>query len=244
MNKKILIVDDEEEIGNLLGKRFEKEGFDTFAVTGVLDALKVLENHRIDLLISDIRMPDHDGVDLLKKISKMNSDDQPVFFFVSGYFDYELFDLYSLGAKVCFMKPFDFSDILSAARRFLNENENNRKFVRDDVKETVEVFIKTANTSIRRLSNISEGGMFIESAGELPLMDEKVSFEAEIFENYGVTIPFVGEGVVRWIRKTAEEGFPRGFGIEFNKLSQESKKSLYVAVNRYRTKTYLRFPDQ
>ena len=62
----LLIVDDETAIRELLTSYFEEDGYQTFSAEGGHAALKILEDVKIDVLISDVVMPGLNGIDLLK----------------------------------------------------------------------------------------------------------------------------------------------------------------------------------
>ncbi len=68
--QKILIVDDESDIRTLLKILLTKEGYEADTASGGLEALKKLENTFYHLIISDIRMPDLSGLELLKLIQE------------------------------------------------------------------------------------------------------------------------------------------------------------------------------
>jgi putative two-component system response regulator len=65
---KVLIVDDEIEICRILSKFFELKGFQAFTAYSGEDALKVLKEQKIDIMILDIRMPGMGGVSVLKEL--------------------------------------------------------------------------------------------------------------------------------------------------------------------------------
>ncbi|OPX17593.1 hypothetical protein BXT86_05715 [candidate division WOR-3 bacterium 4484_100] len=73
-NFKILIVDDEPKICNLLKEILDAEGYETDTALNGADALEKIEDGEIDLVLLDIKLPDIDGIALLKKIKKHSSD--------------------------------------------------------------------------------------------------------------------------------------------------------------------------
>jgi two-component system response regulator (stage 0 sporulation protein F) len=68
--KKILVVDDEAGIRNLLFDVLSSEGFNVSLAKDGQDSLDQMENRRFDLLITDINMPCVDGIELLKRMKK------------------------------------------------------------------------------------------------------------------------------------------------------------------------------
>jgi len=70
MAKKLLIVDDEVEIREMLSRHFQFLGYDTAVAANGREALDYLDENKIDVVITDIMMPVMDGVTLLKTIRK------------------------------------------------------------------------------------------------------------------------------------------------------------------------------
>jgi DNA-binding response OmpR family regulator len=66
--KKVLIVEDEPDIAQLVKLYLEKEGFRTTVANSGIDALKLMKAERPDLLILDLMLPEIDGIEVCKKI--------------------------------------------------------------------------------------------------------------------------------------------------------------------------------
>jgi len=73
----ILIVDDEKNYPLILGAVLEEEGFETFGANSGADALEILKNTDVDLILTDMKMPSMDGMELLEKI-KAKDEELPV----------------------------------------------------------------------------------------------------------------------------------------------------------------------
>lgn len=67
MSKKVLIVDDEFNSRTLLAQLFQEEGYSSETAENGSVALKILENTTFDILITDIRMPVIDGIELFHR---------------------------------------------------------------------------------------------------------------------------------------------------------------------------------
>lgn len=72
--KTILIIDDEEKLRTLLGRILESEGFDVLQAGTCKSGLKILENHDVQVVLSDVKLPDGNGVDLAGKIKTLHPD--------------------------------------------------------------------------------------------------------------------------------------------------------------------------
>jgi two-component system response regulator PilR (NtrC family) len=76
MRAKILIVDDERSIRELLEIFLKKEGFDVISAPNAEQALQILKTAEFDLIVSDIKMADMTGVDLLREVRAQNFSGQ------------------------------------------------------------------------------------------------------------------------------------------------------------------------
>ncbi len=118
----VLLVDDEAMVREVLKTTLERDGYNIVEVSSGKQALKVLETKEIDLVISDIRMPEMDGLELLA-IIKRRHEDVPVFL-ISGYVgDGPNDDLLQSGADGVIAKPFKYLDIASAVRDVLDKKK-------------------------------------------------------------------------------------------------------------------------
>lgn len=103
--KKLLIVDDEPDLTDLLLMEFEALGAEVAKVHNGLDAWNVIEKTSFDCIISDIRMPDGDGLSLLNKI--FHSKHSVPIIFISGFADVANCEIFACGVVAKLQKPFD-----------------------------------------------------------------------------------------------------------------------------------------
>ena len=114
----LLIVDDEEGIRESLTCHFEIDGFNIFTASGGIEALEVVKLHPIDFVISDVRMPEGDGIMLLKEIRKRNLE-VPVVVMVTGFAELTPEEAKELGALDLLSKPFDVGKLESYIQQFV-----------------------------------------------------------------------------------------------------------------------------
>lgn len=69
---RLLIVDDEEEILNMLRRNFEFEGYEVTTTISPLEALELMRAELFNLVLTDIKMPEMSGVELLREIKRIN----------------------------------------------------------------------------------------------------------------------------------------------------------------------------
>jgi len=72
--KKILVVDDEKPIREMLRKFLTKKGYQVFDADNGQDALKIVSEETPHIVLLDIRMPECDGLEILKKIKAINKE--------------------------------------------------------------------------------------------------------------------------------------------------------------------------
>jgi two-component system NtrC family response regulator len=71
MQENVLIIDDEKKICNLLSRIIELEGFKVFQANTAKEGLKILGSEEIMVVLSDVKLPDYNGVELVKEIKKI-----------------------------------------------------------------------------------------------------------------------------------------------------------------------------
>ncbi len=105
---RLLIVDDEPSIHQIVGRFAEDAGFDVVPCSGGPEAMAYLQNHHVDLAAVDLRMPGPDGLQVLRAIRQADPDCQVLL--MSGVATIDIaVEAIKLGAVDCLSKPFDFS---------------------------------------------------------------------------------------------------------------------------------------
>lgn len=72
--KKVLFVDDQREILDIIDIKLRDESYEKFYATSASEALDILRNKDIDVVVSDIMMPDMNGLDLLSKAREIKPE--------------------------------------------------------------------------------------------------------------------------------------------------------------------------
>jgi DNA-binding response OmpR family regulator len=109
--KVILIVDDEDEIREFMVEDLQDEGFKTFEACNGRDAFNIVKKEHIDLVVTDVRRPNGDGVELLKNVMAIEGRRPPVIV-VSGFSDVSEKDVIKMGAKAFVHKPYDIDEFM------------------------------------------------------------------------------------------------------------------------------------
>lgn len=102
----VLVVDDEEIIKKALVFDFKRRGFSVLAAVNGTDALALVRRNKVDLVLSDIRMPGGDGIALLENV-RSEHPSVPMVILLSGFSDVDEAQCLARGARRVFKKPFD-----------------------------------------------------------------------------------------------------------------------------------------
>ncbi len=117
---RILVVDDEESLREICRDALEDEGYQVLEATDGRDALKVIAASNIDLIISDLRMPEMNGFELLEKIKEKQLDID--FLIMTGFATIETaVDCMKLGAADYLPKPFKINHLLVKVSKVLRD---------------------------------------------------------------------------------------------------------------------------
>lgn len=118
MSKKILVIDDDVLVLKSLKNLLARASYEVKCVKSGEEAEVELENEKYDLIISDVRMPKHDGVAVIKKlkeVSRIRYGVEVPFIFITGYASEDVpIEAVKLGAKDYILKPFDLEEILKS----------------------------------------------------------------------------------------------------------------------------------
>ena len=129
MKPRVLIIDDEEAIRQSLQMMFEYEGYDCLQAAGGAAGLKIIDSYQPDLIFLDIKMPQMDGLEVLKEIKA--KEGAPPVVILSGHGTVKTaVEATKLGAFDFIEKPPDSDRILLVARNALSQRklvEENRR---------------------------------------------------------------------------------------------------------------------
>lgn len=119
-NAKILVVDDEVALAETLEDLLVFHGYDVKIADNGITAQSLLIENKFDLVISDIRMPIMDGMQLLQHINEKHRG-TPVIL-ISGFSDYDEKSASEKGAKGLVSKPMDIESLVKLVEQNLKKN--------------------------------------------------------------------------------------------------------------------------
>jgi DNA-binding NtrC family response regulator len=117
----ILLVEDESMVREITGQVLSHAGYAVLESSNAKEALQIANSHlgRIDLLLTDIVMPEMNGADLAQRMLHRQPDLVTVF--MSGYAEHDLLKKAKLSSAVHIQKPFTVDALLSRVSEALNE---------------------------------------------------------------------------------------------------------------------------
>jgi two-component system response regulator AtoC len=120
--KQILVVDDELNLRRVLSAQLMRDGYDVQTAEDGEQALQVLREHHIDLVISDLRMPKVDGMQLLRRALEMDDALPVVIITAHGTVDTAV-EALKTGAFDYITKPFDQNEVRTVVRKALKTRD-------------------------------------------------------------------------------------------------------------------------
>lgn len=208
----VLIVDDEKEIRDLIDIYLKNEGYGTMVAKTGLEAMQIVEKHRIDVIILDVMMPVVNGIDACIKIRENHNI--PIIMLSAKVEDIDKILGLSVGADDYLTKPFNPLELIARVkaqiRRFtkLNTAHNTHNILEEDglkmdlenskvFKHGEEVSLTPTEFNILKLLWVNKGQIF-----KIETLYERV-WGQEYFENNNTVMVHV-----RRLREKIED-YPR-----------------------------------
>lgn len=190
----ILIVDDEPLLAEITAEWLRRNGFSALTAENGSQAWNILQETKVDIVISDVRMPIMDGVALLQKIISSGSE-APHVILVTGHADFDRRTAYDLGVETVLDKPVHRVQLIDAMHRMLNTKEQAWSTVPPPCESATlrNSFKSLADAISRGFIALGRGGLCIASSSYLPgvCVPLNLRFAAD-------RQSIVGQGVVRW----------------------------------------------
>ena len=222
---KVLVVDDEPDLLDVICIELDLRGFETFRAISGNRAIQILHEQEIDAIVSDIRMPDGSGIDILQFL--LERQNLTPIIFLSGFSDVSREELFGKGASGFYTKPTEMKIIaatlektlLPASQRWTTPSEPTKK-----------VTIKLAFTNYEAAKRsgsfeVGSGGFFINVEAPRFSIGETIEFEIK----FGETRALLGEGTVRWLNQT--DVAKTLCGIEIDYLMEGSRSTFLNMID-------------
>jgi CheY-like chemotaxis protein len=212
--KNLLVVDDEVDLRDIVASELEFMGAKVFQAENITNAQKILNAEKIDLIVSDIRMPGGTGVDLLNIVKSKNVNVPPVIL-ITGFADITLEDAFDKGAEALLNKPFKLDDLIKLAVRYTSPFEERFK---EEVSAQQTIHAEVDEGSVR----FGRGGLALPILviGRKVDVGEAVNFDFNFDHQQ-----YKGRGICRWQRPMDHGSNKVLMGLEFLNLTNVSLAS-------------------
>ena len=160
MNKKILLVEDQQSSRQLLASFLEDEGYTVSAFENAEVALEAFEKETYSCALLDIRLPGMDGVELLKKLREIDPDFIAIFMTAFGSVEIAVEGM-SVGAFSFIQKPVNLKQVLNLVEAAVEENavEQENVIVRQELQRDIPINVIAESRGMKdvfsRIANIA-----------------------------------------------------------------------------------------
>lgn len=236
--KSILIVEDEPDLCEMLAFEFANRGFCAYRAGDGREALDILRGFRPDVVVSDIRMPDVDGFDVLDKV-KREDVNSPVVILISAYSDIAPHLSYHRGAEAIFTKPFRLAALVEAVQR-LTRPQHERWAAAPREAPWRRLWAKAASLEEgreRRIVDVGRGGVCLASQER-----DMVCFERTVLDvawDHGPLDRIEGVGVIRWDLLDDNDPLVCYYGVELEYVSDDTRGPLISWLDTARPIPYI-----
>jgi CheY-like chemotaxis protein len=227
----ILVVDDELELLEIFSAWLGRNGYRVFTAPNGAEALNVLRTQKVDLLLSDIRMPVMDGVTLVRTLNQMETP-PPKIIFVTGYGNFSRREIFAMGVEALLDKPLSRPVLIEALDRCLLDSadkwltpsllpiEQRVTLQLDGLKEAAEASAFT----------LGHGGCCV--ACDLPLK-EGLPVELSVrFAREGLSLE--AQGTVVWVDAEQKKA-----GIAFDFLQPQCRSWVMAWINSEKPRSFV-----
>ena len=232
----LLVVDDEPYYCEITTEWFEREGCRVLTAENGVEALPLLEKKKVDAIITDIRMPRMDGIELARRL-KARGAYTPTAVALTGFSDLSSRDAYDLGIETQLSKPVSRKTLVSAVQKALTDREELWALpFQPGRRQLLEAKFDSLRAALdERLIAFGRGGFCLKSEGTFPedsAIEFHLSFEAE-------QQSIVGQGTVRWVAEMEQ-----AVGIEIDRVQEKGRPWLAHLTRQNPTYSFIpRTPD-
>jgi FixJ family two-component response regulator len=236
--KKVLVVDDEQDIGAMLTKYLRSSGYACETFADPAKALEALGRNDFDLVISDIKMAGIDGLQLLSEILKIDPElDTIMMTGHTGIYTYS--DIIRAGAADFIAKPFELPELKAKMERIDRERKMQREL--QELNITMGVLLQRAEKdkevlSENVVSNVKELILpYVDKLGKGHLSEENKVYIETLKANLSkICSPFMKNLPLQYAHITAMEIQVASL-IKTGKTNKEIASILGVSLNTVMT---------
>ncbi len=214
-NEKILIVDDDSHICNAIAESLKMEGYGIVTAATGEEALEILKKDFLNIVLSDLKMPGMNGVEVLKQVKKLSPDTEVILMTAYGTVETAVGAM-KLGAYDYITKPIDLSELDFLIIRCLEKQRLTQEV--GEFKELVNLYeVSRAIGSVMKLQDLLD--FIIKLAcetlsadgGSTMLIDEKTNeltaVATEGIEREEIPLIKIGNGIIGNVARSGENYF-------------------------------------
>jgi len=190
VNKKILVVDDEKPIADILSFNLQKEGYDVIVAYDGQDAVERAFNEKPDLILLDVMLPKKDGFQVLKEVRQKLM--VPVLMLTAKEEEVDKVLGLELGADDYVTKPFSVRELMARVKanlrrtEFLGSDSDNEMIISGDLAIDINKYeVRKNNTIVELTLREFELLKFLAAKAEQVFSREQLLEEVWGYEYYG-----------------------------------------------------------
>jgi len=235
----ILVVDDEPDLREIISLEFEMLGWKTLMAENGRQAYDLIKTNKINVVISDIRMPGGDGVELVDRLREA-SFEVPVVLFISGFADITREEAYAKGVEAIFSKPFDRKVLVRTVKQYLIPLQERWSKTPEKGPSPTEIqfqFESIEEAEKKDFFSMGRGGFFLHLDKNFPKQEDLVRFSFSFHQ--GIVKSLVGVGRVLWTRESVLDGLITGVGVEFLFIEALQSTGVLAYINTLKPKAFI-----
>jgi len=227
----ILVVDDELELLEIFSTWLGRAGCHVLTAPNGAEALRILHEQKVDVLISDMRMPIMDGATLVRKLRQMDVP-QPKIIFVSGYGNVSRREIFDMGVEALLDKPLGRANLIRALERCLTDCELRWSNPSPEpMAQRVSLELKSLDEATASCAfNLGRGGCCL--AVNQPLKEEETVDLSVRFAREGLHIE--AQGTVVWFDDRQNRA-----GVAFEYLDPECREWVLRKIAELKPKSFV-----
>jgi DNA-binding NarL/FixJ family response regulator len=234
---RVLIIDDEPSICEYVKEGLEERGLKVYTSLNPGEAIRLIGELNIDVILCDVRMPDVNGMVLLRELRQKHQY-WPYFIFMTGFADFSVEESLHAGASGYIEKPVELE------RLFNMIMENLAEYGSEKIKalSTKEAKTITINGKCRlKSSDMGFGGAFVA-------LDKKTGKNSKITVGSIIEMTLAPEKLVRdirvqarvvWQRSEEKEGLPPGIGVKFIGMADDDRDVLMEYIRNHNISSFI-----
>jgi CheY-like chemotaxis protein len=227
----VLVVDDEKDLREIFGAWLGRKGCKVLTAANGAEALEILDRQKVDVLVSDIRMPIMGGVALVRAVNERKLA-VPSIIFVSGFGDVEPREMYGLGVELLMEKPLSRNDLLRALEESLMDREELwRAPSAKPIEQALELEFPSLAEAVATCEfQLGRGGCCFLAP---KVLEEEKTIQLSIqFERSEICVK--AQGTVRWYDKKSMRA-----GVSFNYLHQDCREWTIGAIREMTGRSFI-----